>query len=425
MRVRRSTASLPGTQQQPAQHTRNRREDRAEQKRHVVAAIERGCGAFGSLHRVAARGRETCEHRETERAAHHERRIDDTGREARIARVDVAHGGQQHGIERDAGTEAKQDHAGQHVEHEAAVDRCPCKQREPDRCNEQSSGKGHTQTETHHHARRQTQRKERHDQIGRQKREPDLQRPQHECGEQQTQRLRRGPAGFIAVHHRVHGEHQRSRDRHRTGHVEPFAMSMTARGRQERDTERVDGDANRQVDEKDPVPAQQVGQQAAEQDADAAATRADKTIHAHRLGPFAGLGEQIHDQRQRHSGDDRTAQALHGTRAYQQDLRVRHAASERGQREQRDAAEKKLAVAVQIAEPPAQQQAAAEREHVRIDHPHQRGLAKTEVGCDRRQRNVHDRRIEHDHEHAEAQNDQCQPALVAVDGMGHAGTPLP
>ena len=46
-----------------------------------------------------------------------------------------------------------------------------------------------------------------------------------------------------------------------------------------------------------------------------AAARGDEAEDAHRLGPLAGLGEQAHDQRQRHRGDDRAAEALHRPRA--------------------------------------------------------------------------------------------------------------
>src|ERR1700753_897042 len=81
-------------------------------------------------------------------------------------------------------------------------------------------------------------------------------------------------------------------------------------------------------------------------------------------------------------------------------------------------------MAIQITEPAAEQQAAAERQHVGVDHPYERGFAKDEGGRDGRQRDVHDRRVEHDHQHAEAQYDQREPALLAVDGVGHAGAPV-
>ena len=54
----------------------------------------------------------------------------------------------------------------------------------------------------------------------------------------------------------------------------------------------------------------ELGEQAAEQHADAAAAGADEAVDAHGLGAFAGLGEDIHDQGQGGGRDDRAAQAL-------------------------------------------------------------------------------------------------------------------
>ena len=90
-------------------------------------------------------------------------------------------------------------------------------------------------------------------------------------------------------------------------------------------------------------------------------------------------------------------------------------------REQRDAEQEQLAVAVQVAEPAAEQQEAAEGEHVGVDHPDQRGLGELQVRADRRQRHVHDRGVEHDHQHAQAQHHQCQPAFARVGRVGHRG----
>ncbi len=55
---------------------------------------------------------------------------------------DVAHRGEQHRVERDAGAEAEQDHARQHVDDEAAVDRRAREQREPDGGEQQPAASG-------------------------------------------------------------------------------------------------------------------------------------------------------------------------------------------------------------------------------------------------------------------------------------------
>jgi hypothetical protein len=99
---------------------------------------------------------------------------------------------------------------------------------------------------------------------------------------------------------------------------------------------------------------------------------------------------------------------------HQQALRVRQPARQRRHREQRQAGEEHAPVAVQVAQPSAQQQAAAEGQHVGVDDPHQRRFGKAEVGADRRQRHVHDGRVEHDHQHAQAQHEQGPPALAVL-----------
>jgi len=59
-------------------------------------------------------------------------------------------------------------------------------------------------------------------------------------------------------------------------------------------------------------------------------------------------------------------------------------------------------MAVEIAEPSAEQQATAEREHVGVHDPYQQRFGEAEVCGDRRQCHVDDRGVEHDHEDAEA-----------------------
>ena len=81
-------------------------------------------------------------------------------------------------------------------------------------------------------------------------------------------------------------------------------------------------------------------------------------------------------------------------------------------RERHDAAQEDPLVAEQVAEPAGQQQEAAERQQVGVDDPGQRRLGEAEVGLDRRQRDVHDARVEHDHQVAQAQHVERQPAAL-------------
>ena len=149
----------------------------------MVAADERGERALAvGAQAGRARGGEAGKHGEAERAAHHERRVDDARGESGLLRRDVAHRGEQHRVERRAGTDAEQDHARKHVDEEVPVHRCPHEQREPDGRQQQSDGQRRPDAEAHDELGGEADREEAHDQIRRQESQTDLQRavPEHE-----------------------------------------------------------------------------------------------------------------------------------------------------------------------------------------------------------------------------------------------------
>jgi hypothetical protein len=82
-------------------------------------------------------------------------------------------------------------------------------------------------------------------------------------------------------------------------------------------------------------------------------------------------------------------------------------------------------MAEEVAEPAAEQEEAAEGKDVGVDDPGQAALAEVERVADRRQGDVDDRGVEHDHELGRAEQDQRDPALVAgVGGVGHSVTSI-
>ncbi len=76
-------------------------------------------------------------------------------------------------------------------------------------------------------------------------------------------------------------------------------------------------------------------------------------------------------------------------------------------------------MAIEVAESPAEQQESPERQQIGVDDPHQRRLAEAQVVTNGRQGDVHDRRVEDDHEHTQAQHRERKPAAPATDGAGH------
>ena len=139
------------------------------------------------------------------------------------------------------------------------------------------------------------------------------------------------------------------------------------------------------------MPVEQVGENAAEQHADAASTRRDEAEHAHRFGPLSRLDEQRDDQRQRHRRCDRAAESLHRAGDDQHSLRRGEPADQRGGGEQSDPGDEQPPLSEQVSESAAEQQEPTEREQVGVDHPGQRGLGEAEVVLDRGQRDPDDR----------------------------------
>jgi hypothetical protein len=72
-------------------------------------------------------------------------------------------------------------------------------------------------------------------------------------------------------------------------------------------------------------------------------------------------------------------------------------------------------VAEEIAEPPTQEEEAAEREQICVHYPGQGLLREAEIGPDGRERDVHDRRVEDDHHVSETEQVEREPAFPGVE----------
>ena len=247
---------------------------------------------------------------------------------------------------------------------------------------------------------------------------------QRERDGEPDQRRARRPAVGVPVHDRVDRDHQRARDRDRAADVEAAALSGGSfGGREQPQGQEHDGDPDRKVDEEDPMPVDRVGEHAAEHDADAAAAGGDESEQPHRLRALGGLGEEREHQRERHRRRDRTADTLHRAGGDQHPLRRREPADERRRREQRDPEQEQAPLAVQVAEPSSQEEQAAECQRVSVHDPGERRFVEAEVVADRRQGDIHDRRVEHDHETCCAERVQGEPA-GAIVGDGHTPSTL-
>ena len=163
------------------------------------------------------------------------------------------------------------------------------------------------------------------------------------------------------------------------------------------------------VDEEDPLPAERVDQDAAGDDAERAADAGQRAPDAERDVALTAGGERDGQQGEGRGGEQRGADALDGAGRDQRRLRSGEAARERRGGEQPEADQEQPPAAEDVAHPAPEQEQAAERERVAVDHPLQALGAEAEVGLDGRQRDIHDRDVEDDHELGDGEHRQRQP----------------
>jgi hypothetical protein len=110
---------------------------------------------------------------------------------------------------------------------------------------------------------------------------------------------------------------------------------------------------------------------------------------------------------------------LRGARRDQPRLGLCQAAEQRGQREHDESEHEHLAAPHQVGETPAEQQKAAERERVGVDYPREVVLREMQRATDRRQRDVDDRRVDHDDELRHREQGKGEVLCASWTG-GHA-----
>jgi hypothetical protein len=119
-------------------------------------------------------------------------------------------------------------------------------------------------------------------------------------------------------------------------------------------------------------------------------------------------------------GDQRGTEPLEAAREDQRRRRVGEAVEERGACEHDHACEEDALAAEQIAGAAAEEQEAAEGQRVGVDDPLQVALGHVQVGLDRRQGDVHDRRVEDDHELRQADEAEDEPGVDVATGHDRA-----
>ena len=110
-------------------------------------------------------------------------------------------------------------------------------------------------------------------------------------------------------------------------------------------------------------------------------------------------------RRQRGAGE-----SLQGARRDEHPRRGGEPAEERDEGEERQSGHEHLAPPEQVAHATTEQQESAERQRVGADDPLEVLRREVEILLDRRERDVHDRHVEDDHQVGDAEDGECLPA---------------
>ncbi len=440
----------------------------------VIARDRRGIERFAvGDERGGALARDRREHREPDRASDLDGRVDEARREPGVAAGRARHRERHQGREGGAGAGAEQDHHRQDVRQIAAVDRRAREPREPGGGEHEPSDQRAPRSEAHDEALRVAQREGPHHDARGKEREADLERAvaedvlhvesaeeelaeepddeqphdevrpgdvarpkeaqrhqrvgdpglaEDERGEQsdrdraEDERLGRAPALLAGLEQRVDAEHQARRQQRGAGDVGALAEADPRLVLDEAHREQRDRDPDRDVDEEDPMPVDRLGEHAAGEQADRGARGGDEAEDADRLRLLARLGEHHHDHPQDHRRADRSTGALDEAGGDQHLLGLRDRAEQRGRGEDPEADQEDAPLADQVAEAPREQEQAAERDQVGVHDPGEVALGEAEVVLDRRQRDVDDRRVEHDHQQPAAEHVEREPAAIRIWG---------
>jgi len=246
---------------------------------------------------------------------------------------------------------------------------------------------------------------------------------QHDRGDEEGDDQRAGEAALVGLDEPVDQAGQGRTEHDEPGPVGPGA----ATGLGLRDLRGDDHDrdhADRQVDQEDPAPGQRRGQQPAQQRADRDGEPGDRAPDAERRAALP-TAERACQQSQRHREHDRPADTLQATGQLQHERRRRHPAQHGRDREHGEPHQVHATAAEHVGQAPGGEQQCGQRQGVGVHHPLEAGEARPQVGLDVRERDVHDRHVQQQHEGPEADRDQRPPARRVRCGVpGPTGAAL-
>ena len=217
---------------------------------------------------------------------------------------------------------------------------------------------------------------------------------------------------------------QTQRGQHDTGDVQRGAVTAARRLADHEVRAQRGDDREGDVDEERPAPVQVLGEEPAEDQTHGATATGDRPVDAEGLGPLLGVGEHHSEQRQRGRREQRAESALERPGAEQHRLGGGGAAEGGGGGEAEQADDEGALTPPEVGDTSAEQQQAAEGEGVGGDDPLLVAVRYAQVVLGGGQRDVHDGRVEYDHQLRQGDEHQRFPAAgVGERGARRVGEP--
>ena len=176
-------------------------------------------------------------------------------------------------------------------------------------------------------------------------------------------------------------------------------------------------DADRDVDEEDPLPAEGVDQDAAEDRTDERGDTGGRSPERHGAAAVGGR-ERAGDDRHGLRRHQRGADTLYDAGDDEHLDAAGQAAPQRREREDREPDQVDVLGAEPVTEPTGHEQRHGVGEQVGAGHPDDGVDVGLELASDRRRRDRHDRVVDEDHEEADDHGPQCRPGLVVGGQVG-------
>ena len=238
----------------------------------------------------------------------------------------------------------------------------------------------------------------------------------HEAERREPDRLGRAPAGLVCLRDRVDERGDAGGADQGAGYVEATPARLGVVTRDDLQGGDCEPDRDRDVDVEDEAPVADLGEDAADEDADRRAGTADRTPGRERLGPLLAL-EGIRDDRECGRREHGGSEALAGPCCEQCCRGARQGGGDRRDGEDSEAGQEHPPAPDEVGQPAAEEEQAAEDERVARDRPADRRSTQLQITGEARQGDVHGRDVE-DHHQLSHQQDAKENSAASAGGRG-------